>query len=370
MRCARPFEKAMYIKEEHMETWRRGSSRWMALMAVLLAMLGALIPATPSFACYTWSTGGRVGLRAGGEIREGSGAGYRVHTRVPEDNWQVDLIGAPRSADGHQWWNVSRKNLDGGGTGWVSMQQAGFDICGSGSTQPPAQPQPPAPQPPQQPQPALPSNAIRLYEHADQGGAFEDFTGSDTDLRDNRIGNDHASYVWVPSGWRVALYSDINYRGTCQEFTGSTNLPGTKVGNDTVSSLEVNAACQAQGITRPDNWLIPWQPYKAGRPKYALAYLGTMKNCKNNDQAKRNTDHRFLFNVQSTDDVNKLRIWSDNKNIQAIFDRKPAANKSLSAADLDTNQPWLCFGLREVTLLHPIDGAYIIERELYVWVDD
>src|SRR5688572_10823031 len=79
----------------------------------------------PAFACYTWQVGTRVGLRGGSEIRTGSGLGYTVHTIVPEDNWQVDIIGGPRSADGKEWWNISRKNLDGGGTGWIYKEQAG-----------------------------------------------------------------------------------------------------------------------------------------------------------------------------------------------------------------------------------------------------
>ena len=72
-----------------------------------------------------WRVGARVGLCAGAAIRSGSGFGYAVDTYVPADNWAVDIIDGPRQANGVTWWDVSRKNLDGGGTGWVYLEQAG-----------------------------------------------------------------------------------------------------------------------------------------------------------------------------------------------------------------------------------------------------
>lgn len=82
-----------------------------------------------AFACNTWQVGARIGLRGGSEIRSGSGLNYQVHTIVPEDNWQVDIIDGPRNADGKEWWDISRQNLDGGGTGWIYKEQAGYDLC-------------------------------------------------------------------------------------------------------------------------------------------------------------------------------------------------------------------------------------------------
>ncbi len=87
-------------------------------------------PAVPkAYACYTWSVGQRVGLKQGTEIRTGEGFGSRVQYVVEEENWQVDIINGPRKVDGQQWWDVSRRNLDGGGTGWVYFAQAAYDIC-------------------------------------------------------------------------------------------------------------------------------------------------------------------------------------------------------------------------------------------------
>jgi hypothetical protein len=76
-----------------------------------------------------WRVGARVSLCKGTPIRDGSGFRYGYSTVVPQDNWQVDIIGGPRYADGVTWWDVSRRNLDGGGTGWVVLEQA--TNCGS-----------------------------------------------------------------------------------------------------------------------------------------------------------------------------------------------------------------------------------------------
>jgi hypothetical protein len=73
-----------------------------------------------------WQVGARVGLCAGAQIRSGSGFSYPTHTIVPENNWQVEIIDGPRNSDGVIWWSISRKNIDGGGTGWVYFEQAGL----------------------------------------------------------------------------------------------------------------------------------------------------------------------------------------------------------------------------------------------------
>jgi hypothetical protein len=105
--------------------------RLIAIILTLLTILpfNLLLNVPNAYACYTWQVGQRVGLKQGAEIRHGPGFGYGIHTRVPENNWQVDIINGPRYADGQEWWDISRRNLDGGGTGWVYKSQAGYDIC-------------------------------------------------------------------------------------------------------------------------------------------------------------------------------------------------------------------------------------------------
>ena len=76
-------------------------------------------------------------------MRSGSGFSYPVHTIVPQANWQVDIIDGPRNAGGVTWWDVSRKNIDGGGTGWVYFEQAGNCLFKSDVSQPKEQPSSP-----------------------------------------------------------------------------------------------------------------------------------------------------------------------------------------------------------------------------------
>lgn len=239
---------------------RRSSIILGMIMLVVSGILPLYSPST-AYACYTWTVGSRVGLRAGAEIREGSGFGYRVHTIVPEDNWQVDLVGGPRSVDGEEWWDISRRNVDGGGTGWVYIRQAGYDVC-SGSPQPPQpqpQPQPPSPAPPA---PAPAPDQVQVCEHANYGEPCETFSGSDPDLRNNIIGNDRASSIRIPSSYRVALYEHVDYQGRCQEVTGNiSSFEGTYIGNDNISSLQINVGCTTQSPSPP-----PSQPTPAPAP--------------------------------------------------------------------------------------------------------
>ena len=83
----------------------------------------------PRNSSCTWYVGARIGLKAGSAIRVGSGMSYGIETIVPSDDWQVDIIDGPRSTDGVTWWDISRKNIDGGGTGWVYFEQAGMSGC-------------------------------------------------------------------------------------------------------------------------------------------------------------------------------------------------------------------------------------------------
>jgi hypothetical protein len=90
-----------------------------------------------------WQIGARVGLCSGAQIRQGSGFGYPTKIIVPEQNWQVDIIGGPRKSNGVTWWDISREDIDGGGTGWVYYEQAGKGNCGvvlGDSTENPVEP--------------------------------------------------------------------------------------------------------------------------------------------------------------------------------------------------------------------------------------
>jgi len=116
-----------WIKSSKQQVMYQAASILLIISMVFGWVFGINVP--KAYACYTWQVGQRVGLKGGAEIRYGSGFAYAVHTIVPNDNWQVDIIGGPRYADGQEWWDISREALDGGGTGWVYKAQAGYDIC-------------------------------------------------------------------------------------------------------------------------------------------------------------------------------------------------------------------------------------------------
>lgn len=102
----------------------------------IAALLLALITCSAALAQGSWAEGQIVGLRAGTCIREGPGAAYRAHTRVPEDEWAVMVIGGPRFADGRTWWDTSRRAAGdpSGGTGWVAEDQGDTDCAADGAS--------------------------------------------------------------------------------------------------------------------------------------------------------------------------------------------------------------------------------------------
>lgn len=102
----------------------------------IAALLLSSITLSAALAQVPWAQGQIVGLRAGTCIREGPGSGYRAHTRVPEDEWAVMVIGGPRFADGRTWWDTSRRAAGdpSGGTGWVAEDQSDTDCATSGTS--------------------------------------------------------------------------------------------------------------------------------------------------------------------------------------------------------------------------------------------
>ncbi len=82
--------------------------------------------------------------------------------------------------------------------------------------------------------------AVTVFEDADFRGASESFRYSDPDLRDNVLYQDTASSVYVESGCRAVLFADVGFHGAATVVTGGQdNLGHTAVGNDRVSSIQV-----------------------------------------------------------------------------------------------------------------------------------
>lgn len=86
---------------------------------------------------------------------------------------------------------------------------------------------------------------MTLYADVNQGGASLFLFGSVPDLRSAPYSfNDVASSVTVSRGSVWAVYSNINYSGSCETVTETIPvLGGTPVGNDQVSSVRANYTC-------------------------------------------------------------------------------------------------------------------------------
>jgi hypothetical protein len=84
-----------------------------------------------------------------------------------------------------------------------------------------------------------------LYQDINYGGPSASFFTNNNYPDLSSIGwNDRASSIRVSPGTVVAVYSDINFAGRCETIRADdADLRNNTVGNDTISSLQVGAAC-------------------------------------------------------------------------------------------------------------------------------
>ena len=81
---------------------------------------------------------------------------------------------------------------------------------------------------------------VTLYADDDFRGRVEKHFDSDPSLEGNLVGNDSASSVKVDAGCRATLYEHASFQGRSFVVTGDVrSLRNTPVGNDAVSSLRV-----------------------------------------------------------------------------------------------------------------------------------
>jgi hypothetical protein len=95
---------------------------------------------------------------------------------------------------------------------------------------------------------------ITLYEHQDFRGRSERFDRSEvSNLRGTRIGQDTASSVRIQPGCRAVLYEHPDFQGRSTVVTEDiVDLHGTRVGNDSVSSLTLDCSGATGGAgSRP-----------------------------------------------------------------------------------------------------------------------
>lgn len=87
---------------------------------------------------------------------------------------------------------------------------------------------------------------ITLFRDLDFSGAHQTFTADVSDLRGSIVGNDTVTSVRVTRECRARLYSDSEFRGAYLEVDrDASDLRGSPIGNDTVSSLQVR--CEGDG---------------------------------------------------------------------------------------------------------------------------
>lgn len=84
---------------------------------------------------------------------------------------------------------------------------------------------------------------VTLYEREDFRGRSEFFHQDDPRLSDNSIGNDRVSSIEVDRGCQATLFEDERYKGDSVVIEDDArSLRGTRVGNDRASSILVRCA--------------------------------------------------------------------------------------------------------------------------------
>lgn len=159
-----------------------------------------------------------------------------------------------------------------------------------------------------------------LYPDTDFGGVRKTIFGSVPDLRAAAYDfNDTTSSIQISPGTVWAVYSDINFAGTCETVTEDIPwLGATNVGNDAISSLRSNFTCagpvansyvtditavhgNSRNISCPSGYTKKWQDLNQGvggdfvfacvqygsDPSKALQeiYVFTSTQCHGSDQA-------------------------------------------------------------------------------------
>jgi hypothetical protein len=82
--------------------------------------------------------------------------------------------------------------------------------------------------------------AVVIYEHADYEGGHQVLDHGNYNVEELTIGNDTLSSLKVPTGWKVTLFNDANFKGTRQYITNDTSNVGDPF-NDQASSIFVEA---------------------------------------------------------------------------------------------------------------------------------
>ncbi|MBI5653845.1 MAG: hypothetical protein HZC40_25860, partial [Chloroflexi bacterium] len=81
---------------------------------------------------------------------------------------------------------------------------------------------------------------VVLYEHGNHQGRCSRYTGDDSDLGNDTIGNDAASSIRVIGNYEATVYVDGNYGGASSTFTADdSDMGNDTIGHDHTSSIRV-----------------------------------------------------------------------------------------------------------------------------------
>jgi len=90
------------------------------------------------------------------------------------------------------------------------------------------------------------ASGVTLYRDLDFSGRSQTFSSDISDLRGSYVGNDTTTSVRVDRGCRARLYADANFQGAHVEVEREiADLRRSPVGNDTVTSMQVR--CDGNG---------------------------------------------------------------------------------------------------------------------------
>jgi hypothetical protein len=162
-----------------------------------------------------------------------------------------------------------------------------------------------------------PAGGARLCTDAGFSGTCVVYT-ADTSYVGNAL-NDQFSSILLAPGATISVYQDANYGGRCQIVSSDiTNLTGSYIGNDQISSLRMGATCTA---VAPASYAAAWSSDSYdGAPLTAITVIGGLQS-----------DQIFIYfrnTGSATWDSNTLLVAWDGSS-----DAPPGANTSTQFCD-------------------------------------
>ena len=162
-----------------------------------------------------------------------AGQQWIVASVVSSDSLRITNAASSRCVDLFYGNTSAGFELSVAGCHGGSPQQ--WSVQGGGGTAPPTPP-PPPPTPPS-PEPPV-GGSVSLFEHGGFGGVAEEFGVGSHSLAGSRVGDDTVSSVQVPSGFMVRLCENTDGTGDCVSYDASTGFVGGM--NDRASYLQVS----------------------------------------------------------------------------------------------------------------------------------